>query len=228
MIIRVTGFRILESVLGGVGSILLATFAGVQVYQSTSARLALQEFDQAQAAGLKERRPIARAIPGEKAAPERHASAPIAVVRIAKANIRVPVFEGTDELALNRGAGWIAGTTRPGDPGNIGIAGHRDGFFRRLKDVAPGDAIELSTVRDTAVYTVDQIEIVRPDNVRVLGPRAAPSLTLVTCYPFDFIGAAPQRYILHATLRERAVPGDLKNGPPGANQLNRQEGDKEK
>jgi sortase A len=140
--------------------------------------------------------------------------APIAVMHIGKVDIRVPVYESTDELALNRGAGWIAGTARPGEDGNIGIAGHRDGFFRKLKDVSAGDEIELATVRDKSVYQVDQIEIVTPDDVTVLRPRAAPSLTLVTCYPFYFVGDAPKRYILHASLKQRTANRKVASGSP--------------
>jgi sortase A len=138
-------------------------------------------------------------------------SVPMAVLRIEKLKIRVPVFEGTDELALNRGVGWIAGTARPGEAGNIGIAGHRDGFFRALKDISFGDTIELSTLDGTAVYAVDEFEIVSPERVDVLRPRNVPSLTLVTCYPFYFIGDAPQRFILYAVLKERTFTKDLGN-----------------
>jgi sortase A len=128
--------------------------------------------------------------------------APMAVLSITRLGIRVPVFEGTDEWTLNRGVGWIAGTARPDEKGNVGIAGHRDGFFRRLKDISPGDAIEIATFRSTRTYTVDGIEIVTPDDVGVLRARSVPSLTLVTCYPFYFMGDAPQRFILHAALKE--------------------------
>lgn len=125
---------------------------------------------------------------------------PLAVVEISKAKIRVPVFEGTDDLTLNRGAGRIAATAMPGTQGNIGIAGHRDGFFRGLKDVSIGDEVDLVTTTGRVVYIVDQIEIVRPEDVGVLKPRAAPSITLVTCYPFYFVGDAPQRFIVHASI----------------------------
>ena len=111
------------------------------------------------------------------------------------------MFEGTDDLVLNRGLGWIVGTARPGDTGNIGIAGHRDGFFRGLKDIAAGDTMELETQGRRATYVVDEIEIVTPEQVEVLKPRAAPAITLVTCYPFYFIGDAPRRFIVHATER---------------------------
>jgi sortase A len=125
---------------------------------------------------------------------------PLAVLEIDKVKIRVPVFEGTDDLTLNRGVGRIAGTATPGAAGNIGIAGHRDGFFRGLKDIAVGDQIDLVTTTERSAYIVDQIEIVRPEDVSVLRPRPAPSLTLVTCYPFYFVGDAPQRFIVHASI----------------------------
>jgi sortase A len=128
--------------------------------------------------------------------------APLAVLTVRRLGIRVPVFEGTDDLTLNRGAGWIAGTARPGQDGNIGIAGHRDGFFRVLKDVKTGDRLELATQHSVRQYAVEEVEIVAPDNVSVLQRRASPSVTLVTCYPFYFIGDAPQRWIVHAALTE--------------------------
>ena len=129
-----------------------------------------------------------------------HVAPPLAVLHISKFELRVPVLEGTDELTLNRGVGHIAGTARPDEDGNIGIAGHRDGFFRVLKDISPGDTIELQTTRATDHYIVDQIVLVRPDDVSILQPRPVRSVTLVTCYPFYFIGSAPQRYIVHASI----------------------------
>jgi sortase A len=128
--------------------------------------------------------------------------APLAVLSIPRLRLAVPVFEGTDELTLNRGAGRIAGTAMPGQLGNIGIAAHRDGFFRSLKDIRPGDRIELAQLRHRFVYTVDNIRAVDPSDVTVLQRRPRPSLTLVTCYPFYFVGDAPQRYIVQASLED--------------------------
>jgi len=128
-----------------------------------------------------------------------HFDPPLAVLRISKVHFDLPVFEGTDDLTLNRGVGHIVGTVGPGEKGNTGIAGHRDGLFRVLKDLGPGDAIELLTPGRTDRYTVDKILIVRPDNVSVLQPRPMRSLTLVTCYPFYLIGSAPQRFIVQAS-----------------------------
>jgi sortase A len=126
----------------------------------------------------------------------------LAVLKIPKIRLEAPVLDGTDDLTLNRGLGRISGTARPGMRGNIGIAGHRDGFFRGLKDVGVGDTIELKTPNGTATYVIDQIKIVAPDDVSVLRPRSVPSVTLVTCYPFYFIGSAPRRYIVAASLTE--------------------------
>jgi sortase A len=128
---------------------------------------------------------------------------PLAVLRISKVHLEVPVLEGTDDLILNRGVGHILGTVRPGKEGNIGIAGHRDGFFRVLKDVRPGDTVELSTSSRTDTYIVDQTVIVHPDDASVLQPRSTSSLTLVTCYPFYFLGSAPERYIVQASMVDR-------------------------
>jgi sortase A len=124
---------------------------------------------------------------------------PLGELRIPSLRIEVPVLEGTDELALNRGVGHIDGTPLPGEEGNIGVAGHRDGFFRGLKDIRVGDSVDLYTRNGDTRYVVDEIRIVPPEDVSVLGPRSRPSITLVTCYPFYFVGSAPLRYIVHAS-----------------------------
>lgn len=126
--------------------------------------------------------------------------APLAVLRISKIRLEVPVFDGTDDLTLNHAVGRIAGTARPGERGNIGIAGHRDSFFRGLKDIGVGDTVELKTPKGIDLYAVEQVNIVSPTDVTALRPRSVPSLTLVTCYPFYFIGSAPKRYIVTTSL----------------------------
>jgi sortase A len=126
--------------------------------------------------------------------------APLAVLRIPKIHLEVPVFEGTDDLTLNRGVGRIVGTAQVGAGGNLGIAGHRDGFFRGLKDVAKGDVIELARPRQTDVYVIDGIQTTKPEDVSVLKSTPKPSLTLVTCFPFHYVGSAPKRYIVRASL----------------------------
>jgi sortase A len=126
----------------------------------------------------------------------------LAVLRIPKLRLEVPVLDGTDRFTLNRGVGRIAGTSFPGQDGNIGIAGHRDGFFRSLKEISKGDVIELVRTTGTDVYVVDQIRITNPADVSVLRARTRPSLTLVTCYPFYFVGPAPNRYVVEASLKQ--------------------------
>lgn len=128
----------------------------------------------------------------------------MAVLEIPKIGLEVPVFEGTDDLTLNRGVGRIIGTTRPGEGGNIGIAGHRDGFFRGLKNITVGDKIDLRTLKGMETYEVTSVIITDPTDIRVLEQGGVPALTLVTCYPFYFIGSAPQRYIVRAELSERS------------------------
>jgi sortase A len=113
----------------------------------------------------------------------------------------VPVFDGTDDLTLNRGVGRIIGTAQVGGSGNLAIAGHRDGFFRALQDVARGDLIELVQSRHTDSYIVGQIRVVTPENISVLGRTAVPTLTLVTCFPFYYIGHAPNRFVVTAHLK---------------------------
>lgn len=136
-----------------------------------------------------------------RAALEDPAPAPLAVLRIDKIRLEVPVLRGTDDVTLDRAVGHIEGTAAPGDAsGNLGIAGHRDGFFRGLKDVTRGDLIELVTLRGTFVYRIEETWIVAPTEVAVLDPTPSPALTLVTCYPFYFVGSAPQRFIVRAVL----------------------------
>lgn len=133
---------------------------------------------------------------------EQDAGVPLGLLRIPEIDLEVAVLEGTSELALNRGVGHIDGTPRPGEAGNVGIAGHRDGFFRGLKDIAVGDLLELETLSGVQRYRVVETFIVDPSDVHVLDPTDRPSITLVTCYPFYFVGSAPQRFIVRATLVE--------------------------
>jgi len=126
--------------------------------------------------------------------------APLAILRIPKIGLRVPVFNDTDDLTLNRGVGRITGTAQIDGPGNLGLAGHRDGFFRGLKDIGPGDIIELERRGGADRYVVNQIRIVSPEDTYVLDAMPERALTLVTCFPFYYVGSAPQRYIVTALI----------------------------
>jgi sortase A len=128
------------------------------------------------------------------------AAAPLAVLRIPRLHIEVPVLPGADDGTLDRAVGHIDDTALPGADGNSGIAGHRDGFFRGLKDITEGDVIELETSNAREVYRVERSWIVDPEDVSVLDPTPTRALTLVTCHPFYFIGPAPRRFIVRAVL----------------------------
>ena len=133
---------------------------------------------------------------------------PLAVLRIPKIRLEVPVLRGTDDFSLNRAVGHIDDTALPGTDGNAGIAGHRDGFFRGLKDIGADDVIELETLRGKEVYRVERTWVVDPDDVSVLDATATRSLTLVTCYPFYYVGPAPQRYIVRAVRADMTAIAD--------------------
>jgi len=185
------------------GLVLTAVSAAARIQGQISAHLAIQNFD---AAPLESAQDVDTSLWSVQRIREymesltKKTDPPLAILRIPKLRLEVPVYDGTDDWTLNRGAGRIIGTARLGELGNTGIAGHRDGFFRGLKDIGTGDALELTTPDGTERYVVTQIQITTPDDVSVLRPTATSSLTLVTCYPFYFVGSAPQRYIVHASI----------------------------
>jgi sortase A len=196
-----------------VGIIMLSAYAITRAHSLISSWLALRNFERSYAtassgAGITAKSHRHEAVDFSVWSPKRiqayqesltiKVDRPLAILRIRKLRIEVPVFDGTDDLTLNRGVGRIVETAKIGESGNIGIAGHRDGFFRGLKDIAAGEDLELVTPDKTIRYVVERIEIVQPEDVSVLTNRGVPSLTLVTCYPFYFVGDAPQRFIVHA------------------------------
>lgn len=191
---------------------MLAIYLGALAHRTAFSRAALATFDQSPLSAEDQTRTVLSAARPDFSlwSPKRikeyeqslaaHFSPAIAILRIPKIQVEAPVFEETDELSLNRGVSRIAGTAMPGQNGNVGIAGHRDGFFRGLKYVSPGDTLEIITVNRTQTYVVDRLVIVNPEDTSVLGRRRNPSLTLVTCYPFYFVGSAPQRFIVQASI----------------------------
>jgi sortase A len=124
----------------------------------------------------------------------------LAVLRIPSRNIELPVFDSTDEWALNRGSGHVTGTSLPGERGNVAIAAHRDGFFRGLENIEIGDEIELTTLEGRQTFRVSMLDIVDPLDLSVLEPLDVDTVTLITCYPFNYVGAAPDRFIVRAAL----------------------------
>ncbi len=125
-----------------------------------------------------------------------------AVLRIPRLGLEVPVFAGATEEHMTRGAGRIAGSPAFGEPGNVGVSSHRDGYFRRLKDVRVGDVIVVDTLTRRYRYVVEEIRVTDPEDTTVLWPGTVPEVTLVTCYPFYYFGNAPQRFVVRAELRE--------------------------
>jgi len=119
-------------------------------------------------------------------------------IEIPRLRASAPILEGTSDGTLRRAVGHIPGTAFPGMGGNICLAGHRDSFFRPLRMIARGDKILLTTAVGVTVYRVEETKIVTPEDVEILQPGKADALTLVTCYPFNFIGAAPERFVVRA------------------------------
>lgn len=206
-----------ERVFLAVGLTLLAIWAGARLHGSIASRAAMQRFHANTAAGLGAGNRVSawdgstpntpvdftlwnpKRVAAYKDSLAAKTDLPIAILRIPRINLEVPVFDDTDDLTLNRGVGRIIGTAQMGQPGNLGIAGHRDGFFRGLKDVGREDIIELMRPGRTDRYLVSEMRIVNPEDVSVLAPTPTPTLTLVTCFPFYYVGNAPQRYVVIAS-----------------------------
>ena len=131
----------------------------------------------------------------ESAAPE---GSPLGRIEIGTIGLSAMILEGTDAKTLRRAVGHIPGTTLPGQQGNVAIAGHRDTFFRGLRNILKDDEITLTTSNGTHRYRVDSTQVVEPEDIWVLDHSDESILTLVTCYPFYFVGPAPQRFIVRA------------------------------
>ena len=133
-----------------------------------------------------------------KVALQRETPPTLAILRIPRLELEVPVYDGTSDAVLDLAAGRIEETALPGTVGNVGIAAHRDGFFRVLKDIKEGDALVLDTPVATEQYRVEWIKITTPEDVSVIDPTPGRAVTLVGCYPFYHVGSAPQRFIVRA------------------------------
>ena len=136
----------------------------------------------------------------EAAIPLRHGEM-IGRLEIPRVNVSVIVLEGADSSVLDVAAGHIPGTALPGLSGNVGIAAHRDTFFRSLREIRVQDRLSFRTPAGIFQYAVESTEVVEPSDTGVLRQNAGEELTLVTCYPFNYIGSAPKRFIVHARQR---------------------------
>ena len=206
-----------EAILFWLGMAMLTVWGAFQFHSVIGSRLPVAQFDTDETANLKIGFPppvdpdlgtyadlrswSTQRVSAYLDSLKKKTEAPIAILRISRIGLKVPVFDGTDELTLNRGVGRIIGTAQVGGSGNVAIAGHRDGFFRALQNVARGDLIEVVQSQHTDTYIVRQTQVVAPEDVSVLGPTTTPTLTLVTCFPFYYIGHAPKRFVVTAHLK---------------------------
>src|SRR5262245_13174537 len=149
---------------------------------------------------------------GESATPPRKLSEGdlVGKLEIPRLNVSVMVMEGIEDSTLRLGAGHIPGTSFPGASGNVGIAAHRDTFFREIRNIKASDVIRFTTPRGTVAYRVATTKIVPPSDVQVLEPTTEETITLVTCYPFYYIGPAPKRFVVQAT-RDRSDARSLES-----------------
>jgi sortase A len=159
---------------------------GAALYQDYESRQLDEVLRGARAPDPASARPVARRVLGR--------------LEIPTLGVSTIVREGEDARTLQLAIGHIAGTALPGSTGNMGLAAHRDTFFRRLREIDVGDVIRLVAVEGTFTYVVESTQIVDPDDLWVLDPTPNPSLTLVTCYPFTYVGTAPERFIVKARL----------------------------
>jgi sortase A len=175
------------------GAVALASYAYLEakayIYQRVQTRH-FQVSAERQAEPTQENCPSPALITGE----------PIGRIEIPRIGLSVIAVEGDDDRVLRLGAGRVPGTARPGEVGNLAIAAHRDTFFRGLKDIRMDDVIQLITAGGTYIYRVESTLIVKPDRIDVLDATAKPTLTLITCYPFYYVGPAPKRFIVRARL----------------------------
>jgi sortase A len=126
------------------------------------------------------------------------AGKPLGEIELTRVGVTAMILEGTDDRTLRRAVGHVPGTPLPGQPGNVAIAGHRDTFFRALRNVRQDDEITLMTLQGSYRYRVDSISVVGPEATQVLDNTGGDFLTLVTCFPFYYVGPAPRRFIVRA------------------------------
>jgi sortase A len=214
MIIR-SASRALEIVCWALGAALIMLYCSARAFAAFEQQEGIANFTQARLSAdavLASERPFADRTPDQsrwsQARRKRYAAhlgesqesgaIPAAVLRIRSVQLEVPVYADSSERNLNRGAVLVSGTAAPESDGNVAIAAHRDGFFRALKDVAIGDIVEVESLLRRRQYRVTELSIVAPTDTSPVRSTQHPVLTLVTCYPFYFVGSAPQRYIVRA------------------------------
>jgi sortase A len=124
---------------------------------------------------------------------------PVGQLQIPNLHLSAVVFEGTSDGILAQGVGHLDASAFPGQAGNVVLAAHRDTFFRSLRHIRRGDLVQVSTPYGVRTYAVDSTEVVKPTETGVMAATATPTLTLITCYPFYYLGHAPKRFIVRAS-----------------------------
>ena len=191
--------RIAQLLLSSTGllALLYCGWAGLQMHASQKAAAIID--------GPASQDAQQQIVPGN--GPADNPAAVIGRIEIPQIALSVPLMASISKDGLLRGAVHVPGTALPGGLGTIGIAGHRDTFFRPLRRIRPGMQIKVIGAAGAYRYRVDSTEIVDPEEVKVLDIASRPMLTLITCYPFNYIGAAPRRFIVHAHLLSVAPDG---------------------
>jgi sortase A len=186
--------RLLARVMLAVGIVVLGYCAYVEIRAWHFQQRAKMEV-QKESSAPRSATPVS---PSRRARPVIYPGDVVGTLDVPRLRLSVAVVEGDSGRVLSLGAGHIPGTALPGAPGNVGIAAHRDTYFRPLQNIRRNDEITVTTRWGTFRYLVDGTQIVKPSDVKVLSPGDRPELTLVTCYPFHFIGSAPKRFVVHA------------------------------
>lgn len=184
---------LVERLLLTIGIVLLGWYGLDQLQTAYDQAMASREFEE-----IRMPAPVSHAA----ASPRVAIGDIVGRVAIPRVGVSAIVREGDDATILRRAVGHIPGTALPGAKGNAALAGHRDTFFRGLRHIRNGDEIVLSAATGDAHYVVRNTRIVDPSDVSVLAPTQGPALTLITCYPFNYIGAAPRRFVVYAERAE--------------------------
>jgi sortase A len=178
-------FRDVQRLFLWAGVVMLGYAGGTAAYSEAFQRYQERKFENIRAA------PVSKA-------PDLHEGDLVGRLEVPRIGLSVIVLQGIEESTLLSGVGHVPGTPLPGIKGNVAIAGHRDTFFRKLKGIVRGDRIRVSIGARVHEYVVASTETVDPENTSVMESGSRSELTLITCYPFYFVGSAPKRFIVHA------------------------------
>lgn len=192
--------RWLERVLLVIGIVCLGYYGYVSAEAALYQAYEMRELDAILASAPPPPPALSTATAAAAPKPAPKPGAAVGRLEIPRLGISAVVRAGSDARTLRLAVGHIPGTALPGEQGNVGLAAHRDTFFRRLGEIREEDEVRLVTPEGTFSYRVQGTQVVNPSDVWVLDPTASPALTLVTCYPFTYVGSAPRRFIVRAEL----------------------------